>query len=135
MISSILVDTSVFIDLFKGKDTQQTSILLELESNEKPYSIPMICAQEVLQGAKTKSDWKRLWAFFKSQDLVTTRDPLNFHYSSAKIYYDCRREGITIRSSIDCMIAQLALEYGASLLCSDKDYKNINKIRSKLRLL
>ena len=48
---------------------------------------------------------------------------------AAKIYYDCRRAGLTIRSSVDCLVAQLALDRGGFLLADDRDYAAITTVR------
>ncbi|RLA59144.1 MAG: hypothetical protein DRR04_09255, partial [Gammaproteobacteria bacterium] len=47
------------------------------------------------------------------------------HGKAARIYYDCRRTGITVRSSVDCLIAQCALENELVLLHQDRDYINM----------
>lgn len=135
MISDILVDSSVLIDFFKGRETRETSILKELDLRGEPYSVPVVCAQEVMQGANSTKDFQKLWDFFRTQDLVGPKDQLNFYYNSAKIFFDCQKKGKTVRSSIDCMIAQLALENSAYLLTSDKDYRKIVGLRKELRLL
>ncbi len=49
--------------------------------------------------------------------------------SSARIYYDLRKQGLTVRSSIDCCIAQLALSYQLTLIHNDKDFTVISKVR------
>jgi hypothetical protein len=41
------------------------------------------------------------------------------------MYHDCRRQGVTVRSSLDCLIAQCAIEHGLTLLHNDRDYLGI----------
>ncbi|MBW2741668.1 MAG: PIN domain-containing protein, partial [Deltaproteobacteria bacterium] len=48
---------------------------------------------------------------------------------AARIYFELRRKGVTINSSIDCCIAQIAIEAGALLLHKDKDFSKIANIR------
>jgi hypothetical protein len=52
---------------------------------------------------------------------------------AARIYFYCRKKGITIRSTIDCLIAQIALDQNLLLLHNDKDFDAIAPI-VKLRL-
>ena len=134
MKPDILVDTCVLIDAFRGNITREVSILKELDLREENYSIPAICAQEVLQGAKTQNNWNKLKSFLETYQLVVPRDPIQFHIDTAEIYFKCKKKGITIRSSIDCMVSQLAIEHNATLLTSDKDFQHIKKI-SALKIL
>ena len=54
---------------------------------------------------------------------------------AARLYFDCRRAGVTLRSSVDCTIAQIALEHGAALLHNDRDFERIAKIVPQLKLV
>jgi hypothetical protein len=56
------------------------------------------------------------------------REPIDSFAEAAKIYLGCRKQGITIRSTIDCLIAQTALENDLFLLHDDKDFDAIAKI-------
>ena len=47
----------------------------------------------------------------------------------ARVFFDCRRKGLTVRSSTDCLIAALALERGDVLLHDDADFDAIAKVR------
>jgi predicted nucleic acid-binding protein len=49
---------------------------------------------------------------------------------AARIYYDCRRRGLTVRSTLDCVVAQIAIEHGVPLLHDDRDYTAISRVRS-----
>ena len=51
------------------------------------------------------------------------------HRQAARIYYDCRRRGLTIRSTIDCYIAQLALDHDLAVLHDDRHYEAIRRVR------
>ena len=130
----IVVDTSVLLDFFKGARTTATSRLRQIETEEIPYMIPVVCCQELLQGAKNQKEWSLLEQYLSTQRLVWPRDPWPTHVDAARIYFDCRRKGITVRSSVDCLIAQLVLDEDATLLHDDEDFERIRKVR-KLRTL
>ena len=134
MIADILIDSSVIIDLILGNKTREVEILNELDKRGECYGVPAICAQEVLQGARSKKDWNKLWKYLSSYDLVFSTNPVNFHVQSAKLYYKCRRKGLSLNNAIDCMIAQLSIENNAALLSSDRDFYKIKEI-SNLKTL
>lgn len=125
----IIVDTSVLIDFLSGRKTPEADYLAKLEFDEIPFSIPVICAQEVLQGARTREEWDDLQELLSTQTLLTPQNPWSTHRDAALIYFDGRRKGMTVRSTIDCFVAQLALENKGTLLHADRDYEQIARIR------
>ena len=129
----ILVDTSVLIDLLRGKATSAVDFLVSLESNDVPYAIPLVCCQEVMQGARDESEWRALRENLSAQRLSLPADPAALHWEAARIFFDCRRRGITVRSSVDCLIAAQAIEAKATLLHDDEDFERIKKVRRGLR--
>ena len=94
-----------------------------------PFALPGICFQEVLQGAKDEREWSLLNEYLGSQELLFARDTLATHREAARIFFDCRRKGLTIRSSADCYIAQLVLEEDGILLHQDGDFEDIRRVR------
>ena len=91
-------------------------------------------AQEMIQRARDLGEWKLLKEYFSGQVLLGTQSMIQTSLEAARIYFDCRRAGTTVRSSVDCLIAQTALENGVPLLNEDRDFKTIGRIRP-LRLL
>jgi predicted nucleic acid-binding protein len=65
--------------------------------------------------------------------MLLSEDPLRTHRHAARLYFDCRRQGFTPRSSIDCLIAQTAIEHRAALLHDDRDFDAIAKSAPQLR--
>ena len=90
-------------------------------------------ALETVVGDATYSSNER-FDLSAAKALVHPADALVTHRRAGRIYFDCRRKGLTVRSTIDCLIAQLALEHDLSLLQDDQDYRAIREIRP-LRLL
>lgn len=103
----LLVDSSVLIDFFRGNDTPAVRYLSEIETSGEAagWALPLVCLQEVLQVARNDREWK------------------------LRISFDCRRKGLTVRSSTDCLIAALALERGDVLLHDDADFDAIARVR------
>ena len=129
----IYVDTSVLIDLLRGKATPAAEFLTGLETSDIPYAIPLLCCQEVLQGARDEAEWRLLHDNLSTQRLALPVDPAALHWEAARIFFDCRRRGLTVRSSVDCLIAAQAMEAKATLLHADEDFERIRKVRKGLR--
>ncbi len=118
----ILVDTSVLIDLFKGNNNQPVADLRQIIKQQMPFGISSVIYQEILQGVKTEKEYVSLKQYLSTQRFFHPKDPLDSYAAAAEIFYTCRRSGVTIRSTIDCLIAQIAIEHNLLLLHNDKDF-------------
>jgi predicted nucleic acid-binding protein len=125
----IVVDTSVLIDFFRGTPTAGAGRLAQLEADEVPFSIPLVCYQELLQGARDEREWRLLDEHLQTQRLLVPDHPLSLHREAARIFFDCRRKGVTVRSTVDCLIAAQALRAKATLLHNDDDFEHISTVR------
>lgn len=121
----ILVDTSVLVDLFRGRDTDAVAQFVVWEREGADLRVPAICAQELLQGARDVAEWRLLDAYLSTQALVVAGRGWTDHRDAARLYFDCRRAGVTLRGTIDCMVAQLAIALDGVLLHDDVDYERI----------
>ena len=129
----ILVDTSILIDFFKGNKNQSVFCFKEVIEQQIPFGITSIVYQEVLQGAKNKKEYNLLKEYLNCQRFFNPRDPILTYEKAAMIYFSCRKRGITVRSTIDCLIAQIAIEHDLFLLQNDKDFEHMAPhIRLKL---
>lgn len=126
---TIIVDSSVLIGFLRGHTSPAIEWLEKIEREETSFELPAACYQEVLQGAKDEREWKLLEDYLGGQELIVPRDPVASHREAARIFFDCRRKGLTIRSTIDCLIAQLVLERNGILLHDDEDFERIRKVR------
>ena len=125
----IVVDSSVLIAFFRGHQSAAVERLVSLETEEISFLVPGVCFQEVLQGARNEREWRLLEEYLGSQELLFSPNPALTYREAARIYYDCRRRGLTLRSSVDCFIAQLVLEIDGTLLHNDGDYESIAQVR------
>jgi predicted nucleic acid-binding protein len=87
-----------------------------------PFGITSVIYQEVLQGAKSEEEYRVVNKYLVTQRFYHPIDPVGSFARAARIYFDSRRSGITIRSTIDCIIAQIAIEYDLFLLHNDRDF-------------
>jgi predicted nucleic acid-binding protein len=129
----ILVDTSVLIDLFKGASNGPANRMREVLGHHIPFGITSVIYQEMLQGAKSDKEYNLLKDYLSSQRFFHPQDAVKTYEDAARIYFSCRKKGVTIRSTIDCLIAQIALEQDLALLHNDRDFDAMAPI-IKLRL-
>lgn len=130
----ILVDTSVWIDFLRQRQTAAVQSLGRVMVHDFGFGLTGIIYQEILQGADTPESFERLADYFGSQRFYHPRDPLQTYAAAASLYRRCREQGVTIRSSIDCLIAQIAIEHGLLLLHSDRDYTAMQSVIPELQL-
>ena len=128
-----LVDTSVWIDYIRGRGEAHVHFLGDLMSNPLAVSITSLIYMEILQGARDSTAFERLQNYFNGQRFVDFEQPANSHEAAARIYLDCRLHGVTVRSSIDCLIAQSAIESDLTLLHHDQDFRRIANVAPTLR--
>lgn len=129
-----LVDTSVWIDFIRGKATTATKQLLDIFNAGQTVGISPVIFQEVLQGAESEQRFNQFKDYFMGLPFYYPKNAAASYAEAAHIYFMCRRNGLTIRSTIDCLIAQTAIEHQLILLHNDMDFKHIAKIIPALKL-
>ena len=75
-----------------------------------------------LSGANTKKEYGLLDEYLRCQRFFYPKDPMTTYAHAAQIYFTCHQKGITIRSTIDCLIACIAIESDLFPLQNDKDF-------------
>lgn len=118
----ILADTSVLIDFLKGSKTESVGKFKSILQQGIPFGINSFIFQEILQGAKSEKEYRLLRQYLETQRFYHPKDPIDSFAKAARIFFKCRRKGVTIRSTIDCIIAQTAMEHDLFLLHSDTDF-------------
>ena len=119
----VLVDTSVWIDHFRGVDNAETVHLTRLIEDEQDLCVCGLILTEVLQGIRSDTQFNKIERSIASLIyLPTTRDA---YLTAAKLHREARRSGITIRRSFDCVIAGCAIEHRVPVLHRDRDFARI----------
>lgn len=122
----ILIDTSVWILIFKDKSgVEAERVQTWLDGHE--VVLTRFNQLELLQGCRDDKEWLLLSSHLESQTYVEAT--VSTWQAAARIYYELRRQGLTVRSPIDCCIAQIALENNLLLLHNDRDFTVIKQIR------
>ena len=118
------MDTSVWIATFRKRDP------LDLEAavsfSEIVTCLPVV--QEVLQGFRDESAYRTARQAMLSLPIVDAPLEQDVFDSAVSLYRNARRAGITVRSSVDCLIAASALRHGLTLLHRDRDYPQLARI-------
>ncbi len=116
----ILVDSSVWIDYFRGISNPQSDRLDALLGSE-PLAIGDLIIAEVLQGCDADDDFDRVNDLLGSLVLVNLGGK-DIAVQAAKNFRTLRAKGVTIRKTIDTIIATRCIGDDLSLLCRDKDF-------------
>ena len=116
----ILVDSSVWIDYFKGTVTAQTEKLDSLLGHE-PLAIGDLILTEVLQGFGDETDFNKARKMLTSL-VVVELGGQEIAVQAAKNFRTLRRLGLTVRKTIDTVIATRCIESGYGLLHNDRDF-------------
>jgi predicted nucleic acid-binding protein len=120
----ILVDTSVWIELFRESSDLDLEKVVDLD--EVVTCLPVI--QEVLQGFDDQGAYRvareAMFAF------PVVESPLSeaVFQLAVDLYRSARRAGLTVRSSVDCLIAACALRSSLTVLHCDRDFEAISRI-------
>jgi len=116
----ILVDSSVWIDYFRSADTPQVALLDSL-FGRSPLVVGDLIAAEVLQGVRDEQEFKwvkKTLEAFDHIDLVG----YDLAVKASENYRSLRAMGITIRKTIDTLVATRCIEDGLTLLHADRDF-------------
>ena len=122
----ILVDSSVWVDYFNGVETLATKKLDSLLGLQPICTGDLILA-EVLQGFRQDQHYKAAKKVLCSLPMYSMLG-VDLSLKSAENYRALRKQGFTIRKTIDTMIATFCIENDFSLLHSDKDFQPFQQL-------
>ena len=121
----ILVDSSVWVDYFRGKSTSQTERLESLLDTES-LAIGDLTLTEVLQGCQIDKEFNDVRKKLALLNLVVLGGE-DVAVEAARNYRTLRRHGITVRGTIDVVLATRCIVSGHKLLHSDRDFDGFEK--------
>ncbi len=120
-----IFDTSVWINFSKGIENPQALMLEDyLKNSPRLIFLTPTILQEFLMGLRTEKDIFKYQSQFSYLNLLKP-DWEKTSISAAKLYFDLRKKGVTIRKSTDCLIAQIAIENNVLLVHNDTDFELI----------
>ena len=121
----IIVDTSVWIDFFYGKDSPEVHALERVLAAEEDICVCGVILTEILQGIREDRDCRETLSRFESFIFLPMSQ--RTFVKAAELYRTLRHKGITIRNAVDCLIAAVAIEHDIPLLHKDRDFNAIAK--------
>ena len=121
----IMVDSSVWIDYFNGNENPEVKYLDSI-LGIKSVVIGDLIITEVLQGFRNDKDYRNAKRLFSSLQVCQLSNE-DIALKSADNHRALRKQGVTIRKTIDTIIATYCIENKIQLLFSDRDFKPFNK--------
>jgi hypothetical protein len=121
----VLVDSTVWIDFLNARQTEQTQKFKQSIQNHAAICYCGFVLMEVLQGVRDERE--RFVVTQQFENLVYLEDDRSTFELGATIYRKLRRQGMTIRNSMDCLISAVVIQHGVNFLENDRDYKYIDR--------
>ncbi len=115
-----MVDSSVWIDYFNDNDCPEV-VYLDAVLGIKPVVIGDIILTEVLQGFKGDKEYNKAKQLLTALPIFQLSNKV-LAIKSAENYRMLRKKGITVRKTIDTIIATYCIEQNIPLLFTDKDF-------------
>jgi predicted nucleic acid-binding protein len=117
----LVVDSSVWIDLFRNRQTRQTAMFQERQVRRSVLVLDLVLL-EVLQGTRTEADGnnaeQRLRRFAVAEGCNTA-----IAIAAARNYRALRALGVTVRKQVDLLIGTFCIAHGHELLHADRDFE------------
>ena len=120
---NILIDTSVWIDYFRGNNVQFQSKVDEALTHCHIY-VPKIALAELIQGAKSEKEITVIEDFIDAFHIIDQKE--DTWLKAGRLSFSMKRKGITV-SIIDCYIAVIAGENGCIIFSLDEHFNSIKK--------
>ena len=125
----ILLDTSALIEFLNRSGSQYDATIETLISSDAELAIAEVTLTEVLQGIRSERDYREVRASLMTFPVLSLTDHSSY-IKAADMYRACRTKGLTIRSTVDLLIAQTAIEHTAELLHNDRDFEALASVSS-----
>ncbi len=125
----VLVDTSIWIEAFRKGSKARIERLVDFD-DEVVTCLPVL--QEVLQGFRDEAAFRVAREAMLAIPIVESPLSIGVIEEAVDLYRTARRNAITVRSSVDCLIAACALRHDLEVLHRDRDYPIIARV-SRLR--
>ena len=120
----ILIDTSVWVEVFKAKTRLQLEDHLDLD--EVVTCLPVV--QEVLQGFRDEGAYRKAHSAMFAFPVIESPLGRPIFEDAVRLHRTARRAGLTVRSSVDCVIAACALRHDVEVLHRDRDFSALAKV-------
>ena len=120
----IVVDTSVWTDVLGGRQSRQALRCVELIEGGEPVALTDVIFTEVLQGLRSEEEAALVERHLRAFPVLRLEGLDDFALAAA-LYRTARGAGVTIRKTLDCLIAAPCVRTGAPLLHADADFDRL----------
>lgn len=120
----ILVDTSIWIEVFRAH--RPLDLEAEADFDDVVTCLPVI--QEVLQGFREEAAYRRAREAMLALPIVESPLAEDVFVQAVDLYRRARRSGLTVRSSVDCLVAACAIRHDLEVLHRDRDYAALAEV-------
>lgn len=120
----IVVDTSVWVDVLNGTASSGAATCIGLLEAGKPVALTDVVFTEILQGLRDDDEAAQVEAHLRAFPILRLQ-ALDDYALAAELCRTARRSGVTIRKTLDCMIAAPCVRTGAELLHADADFDRL----------
>jgi len=120
----IVVDTSVWVDVLRDARTPQARRCVELIEGGEPVALTDVIFTELLQGLPSEEEASLVERHLRAFPILRL-EGLDDFVLAAGLYRAARRQGVTIRKTLDCLIAAPCVRTGAPLLHADADFDRL----------
>jgi len=129
----IIIDASAFIEFLNRTGSRVDAMIERFIRNNDDVALADITLTEILQGIRDDKEYQQVKSSLLTFPILSLKSAESY-VSAAELYRKCRKKGLTVRSTVDLLIAQIAMEYQASLLHNDRDFDAIAQV-CDLRIL
>jgi predicted nucleic acid-binding protein len=122
----LIIDTSLWIPIYRdpsGAFAQRVQAVI----GDEEYVFCQFIRSELLQGCRDEREWVQTIEYLDEQSYLEMS--LAGWTDAARIYFELRQRGFTVRSTLDCCVAVVALQHDLTLLHNDRDFETIAKVR------
>ncbi len=123
----ILIDTSAFIEFLNCTGSALDTEIERLITRKEDVALSDIILMEILQGIENDKEYKQIESSLQAFPIYSLKNTGSY-IAAADLYRRCRKRGITIRSTIYLLVAQVALENNLTLFHNDKDFNDIAEV-------
>lgn len=119
-----VVDTTVWIDFFRDTDIWQVAYLRELIERDDEVALTDVVLTEILQGLRDDRAAARVQRRLAPFEILRL-EHLDDFTRAASLYRQARAKGVTVRRTLDCLIASVCIRESVELLHNDSDFDHL----------
>lgn len=123
----VLVDSSALIDFLNRTGSPADREVERLLRDNADVALARISITEILQGIRDDQEFLKVRDLLSGFPVLDLNGPESY-VAAADLYRACRRKGVTVRSTVDLLIARTAIEHNALLLHNDRDFESIARV-------